>query len=135
MPDVSAVTSGLATRLKKKRRGFHFDRSPGFYGVKDGFETAAKGAGNVAKTASLKEARERGMRAVALKLALLDQFDEPIEALAKRFAQSNFGYGRDPNKPKDRDVAADPLWGGQTDTPVGQADMIGASKQITNRSV
>lgn len=135
MPDVSAVTSGLATRLKKKRRGFHFDRSPGFYGVKDGFEAAARKAGDVAKTASLKEARERGMRAMALKLALLDQFDEPIEALAKRFAQSNFGYGRDPNAPKDRDVAADPLWSESTGMPVGHGDMVGASQQITNRSV
>lgn len=137
MPVVSAVTNGLATRLKRKQRGFHFDRAPGFYGVKDGFDAAARNAGNMAKSASLHEARLRGMRAAAAKLALLDQFDEPIEALAKRLAQSNFGYdGPVSNKdPKYQGFAGDDKWGKPTSMPDGQGDYAGASKQITNRSV
>lgn len=121
MPDIKDIARGVTTRLKKRQRGFHFDKEPGFYGVTKSFGDAAK-----QKLAS--EARSRAIRKVAAKYALLDESGEPIEALAKLFAQSNFGYGDEPVAPK---RTGDSLWGAPMGMPNEPGDRNGLSRNIS----
>lgn len=109
MSDLPTPVKGDETRLQKRQRGWHRTEHPGFYDVKGRFEDAAKDA-----HVKIAEAKMRGYLRVLQKYALLEKFDEPIEALAKRFAQSNFGYGEDPKpapKGKYQGYAGDPRMG------------------------
>lgn len=121
MPDLKDIARGVSTRLKRRQRGFHFEREPGFYGVTKSFGDAAK-----QKLAS--EVRDRVLRKVAAKYALLDEAGEPIEALAKLFAESNFGYGDEPVAPK---RSGDPLWGPSMGFPNEPGDRNGLSRNLT----
>jgi len=121
MPNLQDVARGITTRLKKRQRGFHFEREPGFYGVTKGFGDAAK-----LKVAS--EARARAIRKVAEKYALLDESGEPVEALAKLFAESNFGYGDEPVAAK---RTGDPIWGPSMGTPNEPGDRNGLSRGLS----
>lgn len=124
MPDLKQGARGVTTRLKKRQRGFHYEPEPGFYGVNKSFDEASK-----QKVAS---AQLRGIRRVLAKYALLDESGEPIESLAKLFAQSNFGYGDDPIAPK---RVGDPLFGAPTDMPNEPGDRNGLSNHLSNGSV
>ena len=65
------------------------------------------------------------MRKVAAKYALLDESGEPIEALAKLFAESNFGYGDEPVQPS---RSGDPIWGSPMGMPSETGDRNGLSR-------
>lgn len=112
MPKLSDTVKGVTQRQAASLRGWYRKPAPGFYGVKDGFDAAAKGAHVKVSSDKIAEARMRGYLRVLQKYALLEKFDEPIEALAKRFAQSNFGYGEDPKpqaKGRFQGYAGDPM--------------------------
>lgn len=119
MSELDPLIHGIATRLKKKQRGFHFDPSPGFYGVKKLF----------GKTA---EACARGVASVLAKYALLDNQKTPIEDLAKLFSTSNFGYGDNPGKRPGKEPVN---WGAAGPAPDGQGDRAGASRFLRSTSV
>lgn len=121
MPGPNNIARGVSTRLKKRVRGFYTDLEPGFYGVKKGFGDAAK-----QKVASL--GRARALRKIAAKYALLDESGEPIEALAKLFAESNFGYGDEPVTAK---RTGDPLWGAPMGLPNEPGDRNGLSRNLS----
>lgn len=121
MADLNNIVRGITTRLKKRQRGFHFEKDPGFYGVTKSFNTAAR-----QKFAN--EVRARAIRKVATKYALLDESGEPIEALAKLFSENNFGYGDTPITPK---RTGDPIWGASMGLPNEPGDRNGLSPNIS----
>ena len=120
MPNTKTIASGITTRLKKRQRGFHFDKEPGFFAVNKSFGDAA------AKTAN--EVHQRALKTVAEKYALLDESGEPVEALAKLFAQSNFGYGDEPMQTK---RTGEPLWGSSMGMPSDAGDRVGLSRNLS----
>ena len=111
---------GIERRRKMKQRGFFFDREPGFHGLREGFESAAN-----EKRA---ESRERAIRRVLAKYALLDDQGEPIEAVAKLFGQSNFGYGDEPAK---GGLSGDPTFGADMGMPMETGDRNGLSRGLS----
>lgn len=125
-------TDAVFTRLKKRKRGWHFDREPGFYGVRKKFEEMDK-RHSPEKLASI---RDRAYRDALGKFALLDGVPKPVEAIADLFATTNFGYGEDA-APKARQSVETPvsfgraLGGGGTEL----GDRRGASSFLSNGSV
>jgi len=120
----------VETRLSKNIRGFFNKKDPSFYGVNAAFKNVAN------DTKNMKLANENvvlGYLKTLKKYALLEQFDEPIEALAKRLAESNFGYGGDPAKEK----SIENSWGPSTEKPSGSIDSLGGMNAFieNNRAV
>ena len=105
-----------------RTRGFYFDREPGFHDLRGGFDAAAKLGGGQ------KTAKDAALLKVFQKFALLDAQGEPIEAVAKVFAQSNFGYGDDPTKGK---LTGDPTFGSSMGMPSETGDRNGLSGQLS----
>ena len=99
-------------------QGFRTLVSPPVYGVNRAFR-------KVMKTGS---AMSPVVRKVFAKFALLDQHGEPIEAIAKVLAQSNFGYGDDPTKGK---LTGDPTFGANMGMPMETGDRNGLSAQLS----
>lgn len=88
------------------------------YGVNRAF-------GDVMKTSSI---MSEAIRKVFAKYALLDEHGEPIEAIAKMFAQSNFGYGDDPTKGT---RSGDPTFGANMGMPMETGDRNGLSRGLS----
>jgi hypothetical protein len=103
-----------------KQRGFFFDREPGFHDLKGGFRDAA--------SEKRAESRDRVLRRVLAKFALLDEQGEPIEAVAKMFGQSNFGYGDEPAK---GGLSGDPTFGADMGMPMETGDRNGLSRNLS----
>lgn len=99
-------------------QGFRKLVSPPVYGVNRAFKS-------VMKTSSV---MNTAMRRVLAKYALLDNQGEPIEAVAKLFAQSNFGYGDDPTKGM---RSGDPTFGANMGMPMETGDRNGLSGQLS----
>jgi hypothetical protein len=68
------------------------------------------------------------IHAVFKKYALLDEQGEPIEAVAKVLAQSNFGYGDDPTKGM---RSGDPTFGADMGMPMETGDRNGLSRGLS----
>lgn len=141
---------GVQLRRKKPVRGFYFDKDPGFHGLRAGFDAAAqqKRAFTTyglrphettmhkntnwrgAQTASplSKRASADILRKVLQKYALLDDQGEPIEAVAKMFAQSNFGYGDDPQT---EERLGGPTFGSDMGMPLETGDRNGLSASLS----
>lgn len=68
------------------------------------------------------------IRRIFAKYALLDQQGEPIEAVAKIFSQSNFGYGDDPTKGM---RSGDPTFGVDMGMPMETGDRNGLSRSLS----
>jgi len=77
------------------------------------------------KTSSI---MDEAIRKVFAKYALLDEHGEPIEAIAKMFAQSNFGYGDDPTKGT---RSGDPTFGANMGMPMETGDRNGLSRGLS----
>jgi hypothetical protein len=99
-------------------QGFRKLVNPPVYGVNRAFK-------DVMKTSSVKNA---ALMRVLAKYALLDEHGEPIEAVAKLFAQSNFGYGDDPTKGM---RTGDPTFGTSMGMPMETGDRNGLSAQLS----
>lgn len=118
MPEPFAT--GIERRRKMKQRGFFFNREPGFHDLKGGFRDAA--------SEKRAESRDRVLRRVLAKFALLDEQGEPIEAVAKMFGQSNFGYGDEPAK---GGLSGDPTFGADMGMPMETGDRNGLSRNLS----
>ena len=105
-------------RTQKARKGFFERVNPPVYDVKGAFK-------KVMKTGS---AMDSAIRKVFAKYALLDEHGEPIEAIAKLFAQSNFGYGDDPTKGT---RTGDPTFGSNMGMPNETGDRNGLSRNLS----
>lgn len=87
MPDHEIHAPGVQTRLKKKRRGFYHDPSPGFAAVNETHATAQARAGEKKLASALDGARE-----ALAKFGLLQRKDaDPVEAMSDLFRYEDFG--------------------------------------------
>jgi hypothetical protein len=94
------ASAHVDTRLKKRQRGFHFEKEPGFFDLKGKFDDAAK------KNEEIKVA------AIADALALfgldpkyagdIAKAADPVKALTQTFHQQDFGFGLAPTRPAGR---------------------------------
>lgn len=86
-PRVVASATGLALRRKLPQRGFYRDPSPGIYGLREGFDAAARAS----------HAKEAGAVAAA---RLFGGTDAPVEAMTQLFRRKRLL----PPKPLPADV-------------------------------
>ena len=82
----------------------------------------------LAHSASVGGKPNPAIHAVFKKYALLDEQGEPIEAVAKVLAQSNFGYGDDPTKGM---RSGDPTFGADMGMPMETGDRNGLSRGLS----
>lgn len=87
MPDHEVHAPGVETRLKKQRRGFYHDPSPGFAAVGES-HAAAKARAGEKKLACVLD----GARSALAKFGLLQRKDgDPVEAMSDLFRYEDFG--------------------------------------------
>lgn len=90
-PVQAAPPAGVATRLKKRQRGWHYEAEPGFHDVKGKFEDAARKNPEI-KVAAIADALKT--YGIDPKYAgEISDAPDPVKALTQVLKTKDFGFG------------------------------------------